>query len=106
MSLSPAVLTGVSAGAEPLFAQLVGFAVRSQNFWFSSKSMFVVPDGFWTRDQKSCRNFPEGFPEDDWPSSLLRPNAFRSLLFGGIEPATIVGFASFSDVPWPNASSP
>jgi hypothetical protein len=39
-----------------LVEQFVGVALGSQNFWFSSKSMFVVPDGFWTRDQNSSRN--------------------------------------------------
>ena len=25
-------------------------------FWLNSKSMFVVPDGSWTRDQNMVRN--------------------------------------------------
>src|SRR5262249_9432065 len=49
ISLSPTVLTGVT----PFVEQLVGFALVSQNFWFSSKSMFVVPCGLCTRVQKS-----------------------------------------------------
>ena len=36
-------------------------------------------------------------------SSVKTPNAFRSLLFGGIEPVTIVGLGLSSAVPWPNA---
>src|SRR6266516_1721199 len=62
--------------------------------------MFVVPDGFWTRDQKSCRNLPCVVV------SRGTANDFMSLLFGGIEPETIVGLASFSDVPCPKESSP
>src|SRR6266540_2218279 len=62
--------------------------------------MFVVPDGFWTRDQNSSRNLS---PAE--PVSVKTPNAFRSLLFGGIEPVTMVGLAISSDVPWPKASS-
>src|SRR5438477_3365112 len=52
ISLSPTVRTGVT----PLVEQFGGVALGSQKFWFSSKSMFVVPDGFWTRDQNSSRN--------------------------------------------------
>src|SRR5215208_4350749 len=58
--------------------------------------MFVVPLGFCTRDQNNSRK----------SSSVKMPNAFRSLLFGGIEPETIVGLGLSSAVPWPNASSP
>src|SRR3954469_16970046 len=54
ISLSPAVRAGVM----PLVEQFVGVADGSQFFWLSSKSMFVVPDGFWTRDQKSSRYLP------------------------------------------------
>ena len=84
----------------PLVAQFVGVAAGSQDFWLSSKSMFVVPDGFWTRAQKSWRNLAPA------PVSVLMPKNFRSLLFGGIDPLTMVGLASSSDVPWPNESSP
>ncbi len=100
-SLSPAVRSGVSGVTPlPLSAQFVVVAVGSQKSWFSSKSMFVVPDGFWTRDQNSSRNLS---PAE--PVSVKTPNAFRSLLFGGIEPVTMVGLALSSDVPWPKASS-
>src|SRR2546423_1328148 len=58
ISLSPVVRRGVSGVTPtPLFAQFVGVAAGSQVFWFSSKSMFVVPEGFWTRDQNSSRYF-------------------------------------------------
>src|SRR5215212_9073104 len=101
MSLSPVVRSGVSGVTPlPLFAQFVGVAFGSQNFWLSSKSMFVVPDGFCTRDQNSSRNLPV-------PAvSVNTPNFFRSLLFGGIAPLTMVGFAVSSFVPWPKLSSP
>src|SRR6185369_13240995 len=80
ISLSPTVRTGVT----PLVEQFVGVALGSQNFWFSSKSMFVVPDGFWTRDQNSSRNWGAV------PPSAYSPNVFRSLLLGGIETVTTV----------------
>src|SRR5690349_2108960 len=101
MSLSSLVRAGVSGVTfRPLSAQFVGLAVGSQNFWLSSKSMFVVPDGFWTRDQNSSRNLPAEL------DSVKTPNFLRSLLFGGMEPVTMVGLASFSALPWPKASSP
>src|SRR5438132_3899419 len=99
MSLSPLVRKGVSGTATWLSAQFVGTALGSQNFRFSSKSMFVEPEGFCTRDQNSWRNL--AVPLVSW----LIPNTFRSLLFGGIEPDTIFGLASSSDVPPPKASS-
>src|SRR5438067_6444243 len=99
MSLRPIVRNGVSGTATWLLAQFVGVAVGSQNFLLSSKSMFVDPDGFCTRDQNSWRNLE--VPLVSW----LMPNTFRSLLFGGMEPATIFGLASSSAVPPPKASS-
>src|SRR5689334_18817440 len=54
ISLSPSVRTGVTLFVE----QFVGVADGSHDFWLSSKSMFVVPDGFWTRVQNSSRNLP------------------------------------------------
>src|SRR6266576_4165627 len=100
ISLSPVVRRGVSGVTPtPLFAQFVGVAAGSQVFWFSSKSMFVVPDGFWTRDQNSSRNWGAVAP------SAYSPNVFRSLLLGGIEPVTTVGLMSFSCEPWPNELS-
>src|SRR5215218_244103 len=96
MSLSPALRFGVTyfgAFAVPLLAHSV--AVPSQNSLLSSKSMLVVPLGFCTRDQNSSRN----------ASSVKTPNALRSLLFGGIDPSTIVGFGLSSAVPWPKLSS-
>ena len=87
ISLSPTVRSGVvGVTPTPLLAQFVGTAFGSQNFWFSSKSMFVVPDGFWTRDQNSC----EELAGRRRPPGTGR-TSFRSLLFGGIEPLTIVG---------------
>jgi len=55
--------------------------------------MFTVPCGELMRVQKSSRNFAEPFV------SVYTPKFFRSLLFGGIEPLTIVGLASSSFVP-------
>ncbi len=48
---SPAVRTGVMPFAEATL------------LWLNSKSMFVVPDGSWTRDQKRLRK-----PVDVLPS--------------------------------------
>lgn len=61
--------------------------------------MFVVPCGSWTLVQNRARWPPPG------PFSVIRPKLLRSLLFGGIDPVTIVGVSSFSSVPLPNASS-
>src|SRR5215212_321556 len=93
MSLSPLVLTGVTP-----FDDLV-------ELWFSSKSMLVVPDGSCTRDQNSARCLPVGFEAVTVPCSVKMPNAFRSLLFGGIWPATMLGTAVSSLVPLPKDSS-
>jgi hypothetical protein len=96
-SRSPAVLIGVmplavqsgSAGVRP------GVHCRLLN----SKSMFVVPDGSWTRDQNRLRN-----PFDVVPSWWM-PKNFRSLLFGGMLPLTTLGTAVSSLAPWPKDSS-
>src|SRR5919112_2591553 len=93
MSLSPFVLTGVTP-----FADLVVL-------WLSSKSMLVVPEGSCTRVQNSARYLPVGFEAVTSPCSLKTPNAFRSLLFGGIPPSTILGTAVSSLVPFPKDSS-
>jgi hypothetical protein len=73
ISLSPSVRSGVTLFVE----QFVGFAFGSQNFLFSSKSMFVAPCGELTRDQNSSRNLPLPVVSE------RTPNTFRSLLFGG-----------------------
>ncbi|MEV6050739.1 hypothetical protein [Streptomyces sp. NPDC052107] len=55
--MAPTVRTGVAVSVFPLFAQLVGVVVDvSQNFWFSSRSMSVVPDGTFCRRRDSSRN--------------------------------------------------
>ena len=46
-------------GVMPLAEQLLAGDPAPQNSLLSSKSMFVVPDGSCTRDQKSSRN-PSG----------------------------------------------
>src|SRR5215208_3425802 len=101
MSLSPTVLRGV----RPLGAQLAG-VVAEQDFWLSSKSMLVVPDGACTRDQNSSRNLPVGLAAVTSPDSVNTPKALRSLLFGGIPPSTTEGNAVSSLVPLPKDSSP
>ena len=68
--------------------------------------MLVVPEGSCTRDQNSARNLPVGFEAVTVPCSLKTPNAFRSLLFGGIPPSTMDGIAVSSLVPFPKDSSP
>src|SRR5712692_3817311 len=101
INLSLLLRSGVSGVTPlPLKAQLVGVALGSQKSLFSSKSIVTVPDGLLIRDQKRLRNLPL------MVSSLKMPKSCRSLLFGGIEPDTMVGFGSFSLVPWPKESSP
>src|SRR5260370_5091354 len=102
ISLSPICRSGVTyTGVALAFALLAQVAaVPRQACWFSSKSIAIVPVGLLTRVQNSSRNLPPG------PFSTLTPKFDRSLLFGGIEPETMVGAGVFSFVPIPNESSP
>src|SRR4026208_2620797 len=88
MRRSPAVRTGVTPFDE------------SGLLWLNSKSMFVVPLGSWTRDQYRFRK--PLLVEPSW----YRPKNFRSLLLGGMLPATTVGTAVSSFVPCPKELSP
>src|ERR687888_1579310 len=92
--MSPALRAGVTLFAAQTESAVLTPFTYSHLFLFSSKSISVVPVGFWTRSQARYRKMS---PFE--PFSCATYMRVRSLFWGGIEPAEIVGETSSSFPP-------